>query len=152
MFLGVSCWNNHRRLWKRRRLKGGTCCSKMCSVLKVLSQMYRLPTNNPPTHTHHDRHWILYTGNNLDGPFLLWPGEHHVHNFHKRSERLTRQTTVHTSTEHRSISEPREVGGVSGRCWYVTPTVHSAVLTVAIPAIYVLFKIFPILVVSNSTC
>ena len=61
----------------------------------------------------------LYAGNNLDGPFLLWPGEHNVHFFHKQSERLTRQTTTHVSTEHQSILdelEPREVGGVSGCC------------------------------------
>ena len=42
-----------------------------------------------------------------------------IHYFHKQSERLTRQTTVHVSTERQSISdepEPREVGGVSGSC------------------------------------
>ena len=64
--------------------------------------MCRLPTNDP----HISGQMLtfeLYTGNNLDGTFLLWLRKHDVRYFHKYFESLTRQTTVHVSTVHQSV-------------------------------------------------
>ena len=68
-----------------------------------IPEMCRLPTNTPQYMT--DPGFELYTGSNMDGSFLLWPGEHNVHYFYKEYESLTHQTAIHVSTVHQSISD-----------------------------------------------
>ena len=95
-------WCFHVKISMDITEKGSICCSKRCSVSMMPSLMCRLPTNTPCIWQ--TLAFELYTGNNLDGPFLLWPGEHDFQYLRIQSERLTRHITKHVSTIHHSIS------------------------------------------------